>query len=51
LTKGPNSNSTASYSPDGTQLLYRTMGPEGNGLRIMNLADGAVRAITNPPSR
>jgi Tol biopolymer transport system component len=47
LTKGPNSNSTASYSPDGKELLYRTMGPEGNGMRIMNLADGSVRKITN----
>ena len=47
LTKGPNSNSTASYSPDGTELLYRTMGPEGNGLRIMHLADGVVRKLTN----
>jgi Tol biopolymer transport system component len=47
LTKGPNSNSTASYSPDGKQLLYRTMGPEGNGLRVMNLADDTVRKITD----
>jgi Tol biopolymer transport system component len=47
LTNGPNSNSLASYSPDGTQLLYRTIGPDGNGLRIMNLADGTVRKITD----
>jgi Tol biopolymer transport system component len=46
LTKGPNNNNFPSYSPDGSQIVYRTIGPEGQGLRIMNMADNSVRTIT-----
>jgi Tol biopolymer transport system component len=27
--------------------VYRTTGPEGQGLRVMNLADGSVRTLTS----
>src|SRR5207302_6191398 len=47
LTHGANNNNFPSYSPDGSQLVFRTIGPEGQGLRIMNLADNSIRAITN----
>jgi Tol biopolymer transport system component len=47
LTHGTNNNNFPSYSQDGNQLVYRTIGPEGQGLRIMNLADHAIRAVTN----
>jgi Tol biopolymer transport system component len=47
LTSGANNNNYPSYSPDGKQIVYRTMGPEGQGLRVMNLADKSVRKLTN----
>jgi Tol biopolymer transport system component len=37
LTKGPNNNGFPSLSPDGRQFVYRSFGPEGDGLRIMNV--------------
>ena len=46
LTGGANNNNFPSYSPDGKQIVYRTTGPEGQGLRVMNLADGSVRTLT-----
>ena len=33
-------------APDGTRVVYRTFGPEGDGLRIMNLSTGAVTTLT-----
>ena len=47
LTNGANNNNYPSYSPDGKQIVYRTMGPEGQGLRVMNLADKSVRTLTS----
>ncbi|HLX45198.1 MAG TPA: hypothetical protein VKR43_17245 [Bryobacteraceae bacterium] len=44
ITSGKNNNGFAAYSPDGKRIVYRTMGPEGDGLRVMNLED---RSITN----
>lgn len=36
-----------SFSPDGTQLVYRDFGPEGGlGLRILNLADKTTTNLT-----
>ena len=36
LTSGTNNNGFPSMSPDGKRFVYRTIGPEGQGLRIMN---------------
>ncbi len=47
VTRGPNNNAFPSYSPDGKQLVYRTTGPDGRGLRVMNLTDHSVRTLTN----
>jgi TolB protein len=46
VTGGPNNNAFASYAPDGKQIVYRTAGPDGNGLRIMNLDDHSVSNLT-----
>jgi TolB protein len=37
LTQGPNNNSFPSMSPDGKRIVYRTFGPEGDGLRVMDI--------------
>ncbi|HEY6766682.1 MAG TPA: hypothetical protein VI386_18125, partial [Candidatus Sulfotelmatobacter sp.] len=42
VTSGGNNNGFAAFSPDGSHIVYRTAGPDGEGLRIMNLADGSV---------
>jgi Tol biopolymer transport system component len=47
ITSGPNNNGFACFSPDGRRIVYRTAGPDGQGLRIMNLADHSVTALTN----
>ncbi len=46
-TSGPNNNAFASFGPDGKHLVYRTAGPDGSGLRIMNLEDHAVTKLTD----
>jgi TolB protein len=46
ITSGANNNGFAAYSPDGKRIVYRTMGPEGEGLRIMNLEDRSVTTLT-----
>ena len=47
VTSGPNNNGFASFSTEGKQIVYRTAGPDGEGLRIMNLADRSVTVLTN----
>jgi Tol biopolymer transport system component len=47
VTSGPNNNAFASFSPDGKQIVYRTAGPDGEGLRIMDLAGHSVKVLTN----
>jgi TolB protein len=47
ITSGGNNNGFASFSPDGKRIIYRTMGPEGGGLRIMNLENGQITAVTD----
>lgn len=47
ITSGANNNGFAAYSPDGKRIVYRTMGPDGDGLRIMNLENKSVTTITN----
>jgi TolB protein len=46
VTSGPNNNAFPSLAPDGQRLVFRTFGPEGNGLRIMNLETKAVMTLT-----
>jgi Tol biopolymer transport system component len=45
LTRGPNNNAFPSMAPDGRRFVYRTFGPEGQGLRIMDIATNQVSAI------
>ena len=45
LTSGPNNNGFPSMSPDGRRIVYRTFGPEGDGLRFMDLETKQVRPI------
>ena len=47
VTSGANSNAFPSFSPDGKHIVYRTEGPDGQGLRIMNLTDRSVKVLTN----
>lgn len=47
ITSGVNNNGFASYAPDGKRFVYRTFGPEGQGLRIMSLEDGRVTKLTD----
>lgn len=46
VTSGANNNAFPSMSPDGKRFVYRTTGPEGGGLRIMNLEDNSVATLT-----
>jgi len=46
VTSGSNNNAFASFSPDGKSIVYRTAGPEGEGLRLMRLGDGSVTKLT-----
>ena len=45
LTSGPNNNAFPSTSPDGRRVVYRTFGPDGNGLRIMDIETGQVTSL------
>jgi TolB protein len=45
LTRGPNNNAFPSMAPDGRRFVYRTFGPEGQGLRIMDIATNQVMPI------
>jgi Tol biopolymer transport system component len=47
VTSGPNNNAFASFAPDGKHIVYRTEGPDGEGLRIMDLEDHSVTVLTN----
>ena len=46
MTKGPNNNGFPSLAPDGTGVVDRTFGPDGDGLRITNLSTSAVTTLT-----
>lgn len=46
LTAGKNNNGFPSPSPDGKLVVYRTTGPEGQGLRILNIATGEITKLT-----
>ncbi len=47
LTTGPNNNGFPSMSPDGIRVVYRTFGPAGEGLRILNIATKTVTTLTD----
>jgi Tol biopolymer transport system component len=46
LTKGPNNNGFPSMAPDGRRFVYRTFGPEGDGLRIMDIETKSVTTLS-----
>jgi Tol biopolymer transport system component len=46
ITSGNSNNGFPSYAPDGKRIVYRTTGPEGQGLRMLNLADHAITVLT-----
>jgi hypothetical protein len=43
LTTGPNNSAFPSMAPDGKRFVYRTFGPEGDGLKIMNIETSTPR--------
>ncbi len=47
LTSGANNNGFPSFAPDGKRIVYRTIGPEGQGLRILNLETNQVTPLTS----
>jgi TolB protein len=47
LTSGANNNAFPSFAPDGKHIVYRTAGPEGQGLRIMSLADRSISKLSS----
>jgi Tol biopolymer transport system component len=47
LTSGANNNGFPSMSPDGRRFVYRTFGPEGEGLRIMDVDTKKVTPLSN----
>ena len=47
ITSGVNNNGFPSFSPDGKHIVYRTMGPGGDGLRIMDLENGSITPLTD----
>jgi TolB protein len=47
LTTGAANNAFPSLAPDGRRLVYRTFGPDGNGLRLMNLETKVITTLTS----
>jgi TolB protein len=47
ITSGNSNNAFASFGPDGKHIVYRTTGPDSDGLRIMNLDDHSISVLTN----
>jgi Tol biopolymer transport system component len=47
LTSGVNNNAFPSFAPDGKHIVYRTAGPEGQGLRIMTISDRSITKLTD----
>ncbi len=46
LTTGPNNNGFPSMSPDGMRMVYRSFGPNGDGLRIMDIQTNEVTILS-----
>ena len=47
LTSGPNNSGFPSMAPDGRRFVYRTFGPEGEGLRIMDIETKKVTTLAD----
>jgi Tol biopolymer transport system component len=47
VTSGSSNNAFAWFGPDGKHIVYRTTGPDADGLRIMNLDDRSITVLTN----
>jgi len=47
ITSGPNNNAFPSLSPDGRRVVYRSFGPDGEGLRVMNIDTRAIATLTS----
>ena len=47
LTTGPNNNAFPSMDREGRRFVYRTFGPEGDGLRIMDIESRKVTRIAD----
>lgn len=47
LTSGANNNGFPSMSPDGRRFVYRTFGPEGNGLRVMDIDTNKTTKVSD----
>jgi TolB protein len=47
ITSGANNNGFPSMAPDGKRFVYRTFGPDGEGLRIMHMETKAVTTLTS----
>jgi Tol biopolymer transport system component len=47
VTSGPNNSAFPSFAPDGRRFVYRSFGPDGEGLRIMDIDTKAVTVLTN----
>jgi TolB protein len=45
LTSGPSNSAFPSMSPDGRRIVYRTFGPDGDGLRVLDLGTHESAAI------
>ena len=46
VTSGASNSGFPSMAPDGKRFVYRSFGPDGQGLRIMNLETNAVTTLT-----
>jgi TolB protein len=46
VTSGANNNGFPSFAPDGKRFVFRTAGPEGQGLRSMDLETNKVTTLT-----
>jgi Tol biopolymer transport system component len=46
VTSGVANNGFPSMAPDGKRFVYRTFGPDGEGLRVMNIETKAVTKVT-----
>jgi TolB protein len=45
VTSGPSNSAFPSMSPDGRRIVYRTFGPDGDGLRVLDLEMHKITAI------